>query len=147
MIGMTLTFTKQYQAGTDEMNNAITSTVDMEVDNVLIAPISDPTNVRQENMMAQTLIQLRVHLPKTFDSDISDSDFIWDNKKFHIDSDSVTFMPANTPGQWNRYFDAWIVENNVSMGNHLIDGFITEDGTGFFMSENNYYYLAQEMVI
>lgn len=146
MRGIPLTFKKDIQAGTDKMNNPINSTIDIVVDDCLIAPITEPTNAREQQAMSQSIVQVRIHLPKVFDADVSDSVVTFGGKTFRIDSDSVVFMNENTPTRWNRYFRAELVANAVAVGNFLRDGFITEDGENFFVSENNWYYLAQEMV-
>lgn len=88
------------------MNNPVYSTTEIEVDGCLIAPITEPVNAREQQAIAQSKEQLRIHLPKTFNGDVSNSDVEWDGKKFHVDNDSVVFMAENTPTQWNRYFRA-----------------------------------------
>lgn len=146
MKGIALTFVKQIQTGTDKMNNPVNSTVEMVVEDCLIAPIIEPASAREQQAMQQNRVQVRIHLPKAFDADVSDSDVTFGGKTFHVDSDSVVFMNENTPTRWNRYFRAELVANFVSVGNFLRDGFITEDGENFFVSEHNYYYFAQETV-
>lgn len=146
MKGIALTFTKQVQTGTDKMNNPVNFGIDMVVEDCLVAPISEPASAREQQAMAQDRDQVRIHLPKAFDGDISDSDVTFGGKTFHVDSDSVVFMADNTPTRWNRYFRAEMVANHVATGNFLRDGFVTEDGDNFFIAENNYYYFAQEMV-
>lgn len=106
MIGITLTFTKQTAGGTDALNNPTYTTTEIEVDNCLIAPITEPSSAREQQAMEQSKDQVRIHLPKTCTDDVSDSDVEWDGKVFHIDSDSVKFMDENTPTKWNRYFRA-----------------------------------------
>ncbi|WP_438980195.1 hypothetical protein, partial [Polynucleobacter sp.] len=91
--------------------------------------------------------QLRIHLPKSFTGDISDSDVVWGGKRFHIDSDSVVFMAENTPTRWNRYFRAEFVENYSTFAMPSLNAFITEDGLDFFTTENNNYFFAQEVVV
>ena len=107
MKGISLTFTKK-TPGTEEdaFGNLIPTTTTVVVDNCLIAPITEPTSQREEQAIAQGKIQVRIHLPKTFTGDVSDSDVTWDGKTFHLDSDSVAFMNENCPTQWNRYFRA-----------------------------------------
>lgn len=147
MKGITLTFKKQYQNGSDAFNNPTSQVIDMDVDDCLIAPISEPSNAREQQAMEQSRDQLRIHLPKTFTGDISDSDVVWGGKVFHIDSDSVEFMPGNTPTRWNRYFRAEFVSNYSSFVLDILSGFITEDGLNYFTTENNNYFLAQEVVL
>lgn len=103
----TLIFTKTVQGSEyDAFGNPLTSTKQISVDGCLIAPITEPTSQREEQAMAQGKIQVRIHLPKTFDGDVSDSDVEWNGKIFHLDSDSVVFMDENCPTEWNRYFRA-----------------------------------------
>jgi hypothetical protein len=147
MRGIALTFVKQIETGLDEMNNPVNSTVDVIVEDCLVAPISEPSNVREQQAMMQSRDQVRIHLPKAFEDDISDSDFVWGNKRFHVDSDSVVFMAGNTPTRWNRYFRAECVANYLSHGaSALTNGFLSEDGQNYFASESSYYYFAQEML-
>lgn len=103
----TLTFTKKVQGSdVDPFGNPITSTQDIVVNGCLIAPITEPSSHREEQAIEQGKIQVRIHLPKTFTGDVSDSDVTWDGKTFHLDSDSVAFMNENCPTAWNRYFRA-----------------------------------------
>ena len=103
----TLTFIKTVEGSElDPFGNPITSTQEIAVDGCLIAPITEPTNHREEQAMEQGKIQVRIHLPKTFTGDVSNSDVTWNDKTFHLDSDSVAFMNENCPTAWNRYFRA-----------------------------------------
>lgn len=107
MKGISLTFTKQTPGTTrDAFGNLISVTSTIVVENCLIAPITEPTSQREEQAIAQGKIQVRIHLPKTYTGDVSDSDVTWGGKTFHLDSDSVEFMNENCPTQWNRYFRA-----------------------------------------
>lgn len=107
MIGTTLTFTKSVESGDyDSFGNQTMTVEDITVDNCLIAPITEPTNAREEQAMHQGKIQVRIHLPKDFTGDVSSSYVEWDGKTFHLDSDSVIFMNENCPTKWNRYFRA-----------------------------------------
>lgn len=56
--------------------------------------------------MEQSRDQVRIHLPKAYTGDVSDSNVAWNGKLFKVDSDSVVFMNENTPTRWNRYFRA-----------------------------------------
>lgn len=107
MKGVTLVFTKQ-TTGTnkDKFGNLIPVTTTVSVDDCLIAPIIEPTTAREEQAIQQGKIQVRIHLPKASDADVSDSTVEWGGKKFHLDSDSVVFMNENCPTRWNRYFRA-----------------------------------------
>lgn len=103
----TLTFYKNTQGSElDPFGNPKTTKVTIEVAGCLIAPITEPTSRREEQAMEQGKIQVRIHLPKTFTGDVSNSDVEWDGKTFHLDSDSVAFMNENCPTKWNRYFRA-----------------------------------------
>ena len=147
MKGIALTFSKQIATGADALNNQVSIPVDIVVDDCLIAPISEPTNAREQQAMEQSRDQLRIHLPKSFTGDISDSDIVWGGKRFHIDSESVVFMAENTPTRWNRYFRAEFVDNYSTFILDLISSFVTEDGDNYFTTENNNYFFSQEVVL
>lgn len=104
MKGTTLTFSKK-TSGTekDPFGNPTYTIETVTVDDCLIAPISEPTNEREEQAMAQGKIQVRIHFPKSFTGDVSNSTVEWDDKTFRLDSDSVVFMDENCPTRWNRY--------------------------------------------
>jgi hypothetical protein len=106
MKGIKLTFAKQTPGDPDAMGNPVPSVTNIEVEDCLIAPITEPANAREQQALEQSRDQVRIHLPKTFDGDVSDSDIVWDGKTFHLDSDSVVFMAENTPTRWNRYVRA-----------------------------------------
>ena len=106
MVGTTVTFTKQVANGTDDLNNPTYSDTEIEIADCLIAPITEPASAREQQAMDQAKDQVRVHLPKTTTQDVSGSSFVYDGKTFTVDSDSVVFMPGNTPTRWNRYFRA-----------------------------------------
>ena len=106
MKGITLTFAMHTQTSTDAMGNPVMTTTNLDVDDCLIAPITEPANARETQAMQQSRDQVRIHLPKAFTGDVSNSDVMWDGKKFHLDSDSVAFMNENTPTRWNRYIRA-----------------------------------------
>jgi hypothetical protein len=104
---ITLTFTKNIQGSElDPFGNPIETKQAISVEGCLIAPITEPSSHREEQAIEQGKIQVRIHLPKTFTGDVSDSDVEWGGKTFHLDSDSVAFMNENCPTKWNRYFRA-----------------------------------------
>lgn len=103
---MTLTFTKQVDGPADGLGNKTHTTVDVDIDDCLVAPPSEPATAREQQAMAQSRDVVRVHLPKTSDEDVSHSTFTYEGKVFTIDSSAVKFMDGNTPTRWNRYFRA-----------------------------------------
>lgn len=111
MQGTSLTFRKRVQVGTDAFNNPRFTTVDIVVDDCLIAPISEPTSIREQQALDQDRDQVRIHLPKAYEGDVSGSEVTWFGKIFSLDSDSVVHMAENTPTRWNRYFRAEFVAN------------------------------------
>jgi hypothetical protein len=106
MNGISLTFTKRVASGVDALNNPTYTDTEITIDDCLIAPITEPANAREQQAMEQSRDQVRIHLPKASDDDISHSTLTWGGKVFNIDSDSVVFMDDNTPTRWNRYFRA-----------------------------------------
>lgn len=104
---ITLIFTKKVQSGAlDPFGNPVMTAQQISVDGCLIAPITEPANHREEQAMEQGKDQVRIHLPKTYTGDVSDSTVEWGGRTFHLDSSSVAFMNENCPTQWNRYFRA-----------------------------------------
>lgn len=106
MKGMTLTFVKKTKSSTDAMGNAVYTTSEIEVDDCLVAPITEPSNSREQQALEQSKDQVRIHLPKTYTGDVGNSDVDYNGKTFHLDSSSIKFMDDNTPTRWNRYFRA-----------------------------------------
>ena len=106
MNGISLTFVKKTETGTDALNNPVYTTTEVEVADCLIAPITEPTSAREQQAMTQAKDQVRIHMPKASTDDVSGSSVDWDGKTFTLDSDSVVFMDDNTPTRWNRYFRA-----------------------------------------
>ena len=88
------------------MGNPAPTITNIEVEDCLIAPVTEPASAREQQALEQSRDQVRIHLPKAFTGDVSDSDVTWDGKVFHLDSDSVAFMNENTPTRWNRYIRA-----------------------------------------
>ena len=111
MKGTTLNFKKQVQTGTDAFNNPITETQVISVDDCLIAPITEASNIREQQALEQSRDQCRIHLPKLFTGDVGGSEVDWGGKTFRVDTDSVVFMAANTPTRWSRYFRAEHISN------------------------------------
>lgn len=109
MKGITLTFAKQVPGTPDAMGNPVNTTSNIDVDDCLIAPITEPVTAREQQAVEQSKDQVRIHLPKAYTGDVSDSDVTWDGKVFHLDSDSVVFMADNTPTRWNRYVRAEVI--------------------------------------
>lgn len=106
MVGTTITFIQKVANETDDLNNPTYTTDEIEIDDCLIAPITEPSTAREQQAYDQAKDQVRVHLPKTTTEDVSGSTFVYNNKTFTVDSDSVIFMAGNTPTRWNRYFRA-----------------------------------------
>lgn len=109
MIGTTLTFKKDTKTGVDDFNNPVLTTTDIDVEDCLIAPITEPSTAREQQAYDQNRVQVRIHLPKAYTGDVSNSNVDWDGKTFRVDNDSVVFMEGNTPTRWNRYFRAELV--------------------------------------
>ncbi len=106
MIGTTLTFGMKTQTSADAMGNPVMITSNIDVSDCLVAPITEPVTAREQQAIAQSRDQIRIHLPKDFTGDVSNSDVAWFGKIFHLDSDSIIFMEGNTPTRWNRYIRA-----------------------------------------
>lgn len=106
MVGVEITFIKEVAGPLDAMNNPTYTTQNIVVEDCLVAPITEPATAREQQAMEQSKDQVRVHMPKTDDTDVGNSSFVYDGKTFRLDSSSVKFMDDNTPTRWNRYFRA-----------------------------------------
>lgn len=110
MIGTTVTFTKKIEDGFDALNNPEWREIEIIIADCLIAPITEPANTREQQAYDQSRDQVRVHIPKAAaGADVSGSTFVFGNKTFTVDSDSVDFMDENTPTRWGRYFRAELI--------------------------------------
>ena len=107
---ITLTFNKEAKTGVDGFNNPVYEIRPIVVPDCLIAPITEPLSYREEEALSQSREQVRIHLPKSFDGDVSHSSVEWNGKTFRIDDDSVQFMNENCPTKWNRYFRAEVYD-------------------------------------
>lgn len=103
---MAITFTQRTANGTDDLNNPTYTTTEIEVDDCLVAPITEPATAREQQAYDQAKDQVRVHMPKASTADVGSSTFEYDGKTFTVDSSSVKFMDGNTPTRWNRYYRA-----------------------------------------
>lgn len=137
MKGTTLEFKQKAITGVDEFNNPTGEIVGISISDCLIAPITEPQSVREQQAMHQARDQVRIHLPKTCTADLSNSYIAWGGKIFQIDSDSVVFMDENTPTRWNRYMRA------ESVGQYDQEN-PTDIWLRFFITEDSNYVLAQE---
>ena len=106
MKGISLTFKLKSPTGEDAMGNPVNAETNVTVDDCLIAPITEPSNAREQQALEQSRDQVRIHIPKAYTGDLSHSEIDWDGKTFQLDSDSVAFMNENTPTRWNRYVRA-----------------------------------------
>ena len=66
MTGTTLTFEKQTPDSTDAMGNQVMTTTEIEVEDCLIAPITEPVTAREQQAIEQSRDQVRIYLPKAF---------------------------------------------------------------------------------
>lgn len=107
--GIQLTFNRKVQSGTDALGDPIYKTETISVDNCLIAPISEPANAREQQAMTAGKMQVRIHLPKSFTGDISNSTVVWDKHTYQVDQQGDKLMDENTPGPWNKYFRAEVI--------------------------------------
>lgn len=106
--GMTLTFKRKVQAGTDGMNNPVYNTQNIVVHDCLVAPIV-PSAAPEQQAMTQTRGQIEIHLPKTFAGDVGGSTVEYMGEAYRVDDSGAVYMPENTPGRWNRNFRAEVI--------------------------------------
>ena len=61
--GMQVVFSKQVQNGTDELNDPTYTTQNITVDDVLIAPITEPANARESQAVCSQANQITPDFP------------------------------------------------------------------------------------
>lgn len=106
MRGITLSFKKKVENGTDDFNNATYETQTIDIDNCLIAQVTEPIDRVESAALERNVTVVRIHLPKADDRDVSNSTVIYNGETFRVIGRPVAFMPENTPTDWNRYMRA-----------------------------------------
>lgn len=139
MVGTTIEFKTRVETSRDALNDPVYSIVGIQVQNCLIAPITEPTSAREQQALDQMREQVRIHLPKTYADDIGGSYFAWDGKIFQVDSSSVKFMDENTPTEWNRYFRGESVAqfDTENPNDTWLRFFVTEDSDYIMVTEGS----------
>ena len=110
MIGMPITFNIETQGAPDAMGVPTITMTQKTIDDCLIAPITTPTNAREQLAIEQGKVQVEIHIPKGDTTDLSGSSIVYQGKIFQIDTDNVAYMEANTPTRWNRRLRGELVE-------------------------------------
>jgi hypothetical protein len=136
MKGIALEFKTRVPTSTDAFNNSVYTIVGVSVPDCLIAPLSAPTNAREQQAIDQMRDVVTIHLPKLLTADLSGSYVAWKGRIFQLDSSSTSFMDENTPTRWNRYFTA------ESVGRY--DEGDNDVWLHFFVTEDSKFYLAGE---
>lgn len=102
MKGIPITFNIETSGAPDAMGVPTTTITQRTVDDCLVAPITMPTNRREQLALEQGIVQIEIHVPKGVTTELGNSFIIYDNKTFKIDADSVSYIHSNTPTRWSR---------------------------------------------
>lgn len=102
-----LEFTKRVPTGQrNKLNEPIYSEETFTVSDCLIAPITEPLDRVESAALDRDVAIVRIHLPKSDSTDISDSTVSYGGQKWRVVGKPVAFMNDNTPTIWNRYVRA-----------------------------------------
>lgn len=109
--GTSLRFIKRTPTGeTNALGEPTYSSTTIDVEDCLVEPIGEPTNAREQQAIQQGKLIVRIHLPKAFAGDVSDSIVAWGKHNYRVDHQGDEFMAENTPGRWNRLFRAEVID-------------------------------------
>lgn len=102
-----LEFTKKVPTGAkDGLNNPIYSEETFDISDCLIAPITEPLDRVESAALDRDVAIVRIHLPKSDLTDVSNSTTVYGGQTWRIVGKPVQFMDENTPTIWNRYVRA-----------------------------------------
>lgn len=102
-----LEFKKKVPTGAkDSFNNAVLAEQTFTINGCLIAPITEPLDRVETAALDRDVAIVRIHLPKTDQSDVSNSTVLYGGQIWRIVGKPVAFMLENTPTEWNRYVRA-----------------------------------------
>jgi len=102
-----LEFTKKVPTGAkNKLNEPVYSNETFEIDGCLIAPLQEPIDRVESAALDRNVAIVRLHMPKTDSTDISDCTTVFDGQVWRIIGKPVKFMDDNTPTLWNRYVRA-----------------------------------------
>lgn len=102
-----LEFTKKVATGQkDGFNNPIFSESIFTISGCLIAPLMEPIDRVESAALERDSNIVRIHLPKTDSSDVSNSTVSYDGQMWRVIGKPVKFMAENTPTEWDRYVRA-----------------------------------------
>lgn len=102
MKGISLTFNIEQVDSTDATGDPVMTVTQSTIDNCLIAPLSTPTNAREQLALEQGRLQVEIHLPKADNTKIGGSIVIWGGVAYKVDVDNTPYIEHLTPTDWNR---------------------------------------------
>lgn len=102
-----LEFKKRVKTGQkDGLNDPIYEEQTFSISDCLIAPITEPLDRIESSALDRDIAIVRIHLPKSDSTDISDSSVDYGGQTWRVVGKPVAFMNDNTPTIWNRYVRA-----------------------------------------
>ena len=102
-----LEFKKRVPTGAkNKLNDPVYSEETFEISDCLIAPITEPVDRVESSALDRNIAIVRIHLPKSDSTDVSDCTTEYGGQIWRIVGKPVQFMDDNTPTIWNRYLRA-----------------------------------------
>ncbi len=90
----------------DSFNNPLYEEEEFTISDCLIAPITEPIDRVETAALDRDMAIVRIHLPKTDESDVSNCTVAYGGQTWRVVGKPVQFMNDNTPTIWNRYVRA-----------------------------------------
>lgn len=95
--------------GVDEFNAPQYAWELETVENVLPAPLSSE-NVENHMRTYGDRTGMQFHFPKTYTKSLRNCRIHYQDKVWEVEGDPQAYLAQNTPGQWNRRVNAYIME-------------------------------------
>ena len=99
--GITVTLIDRVQNGVDGFNRPVFTENEVNVDNVLIEPVSSNDIVGNTDLSSKN-IQYRLCIPKSDTHEWEDRDVLFWNHRFHTVGFAQEYIDDMVPLEWNR---------------------------------------------
>ena len=106
--GETVTVECKYPVGTDEFNQTVYGTAELEVADVLVAPASG-SDVIESNRPDGAQVRYTLHFPKSYIGKLDGLRVKVRGEWLDIVGSPRRYTAENTPGKWNMQAEAGVV--------------------------------------
>lgn len=99
--GQTITLYEVTETGTDAFNRPILKEQPVEVDNILIEPVTNDAVVSEFQISGKHTAYI-LHIPKGDNHNWNDAKVVFYGQTFKTFGDCLIYDPNNTPLDWNK---------------------------------------------